>query len=998
MKEKKLLNKHQCQPNEDTDDSDDDKPFRVTLATTSTALPKTQSPNVLKGLSSPVHGSSHSAKTKVSIKKSDKDLKDDISLSSKFQLKIMEVHTVRIHDFDDDKARKMQHCSQWWLLSLAVFLLAFTVQANENGVKTAVFLSPKFELGAGQVEDKYYLNVDFPRGHIAIKEFNGEVVDELGNPVPLHETYLHHWVVRKYYAPKGVEVPENNGDHQKLDMAENIRVRNAGVCQGDVLGQYFGIGSETRKTTVYIPNPYGIEIGNPAEIPSEYEERWMLNVHAIDTRGVVDRMGCTECRCDLYNLTRDEHGRPFPSGYVGGLKCCHDKTQCMVQEGFENIKRSLYLRYTVKWVDWEDTIVPVKIYILDVTDDGKRVDHGSTEQVESQGCKVEYDVESCNGNDLENNRCIDTKRASIVMPHGGDVIYGVAHQHSGGLGSTLFREDGQPICSSIAIYGEGEEAGNEAGYIVGMTSCYIQPGTVRISDKETLILESYYNSTQKHTGVMCLFYILVADSPPKHVFSLAILLDALKMLSVYQWAIVFIGVIATVIGTNHAARKMQQCSQWWLLSLAIFLLALTVQANENGVKTAVFLSPKFELGAGQVEDKIYLNIDFPRGHVAIKEFNGEVVDELGNPVPLHETYLHHWVVGKYYAPKVVDEVPEGNGDHHKLHKSKHIRVRNAGVCQGDVLGQYFGIGSETRKTKVYIPDPYGIEIGNPAEISSEYEERWLLNVHAIDTRGVVDRMGCTECRCDLYNITKDEHGRPFPSEYVGGLRCCHDKSQCMVQEGFENIKRSLYLRYTVKWVDWEDTIVPVKIYIFDVEYDVEPCNSNDLGNNGCIDTKRASIVMPHGGEVIYGVAHQHSGGLSSTLFKEDGQAICSSIAIYGEGEEPGNEAGYIVGMTSCYIQPGTVRVFDKETLILESYYNSTQKHTGVMGLFYILVADSPPKHVFSLATLLEALKMLSLYQWALIFVGVAAAVFGVHYLRRNRKEGSYQSINRAVDI
>ncbi|XP_043691376.1 uncharacterized protein LOC122642042 isoform X2 [Telopea speciosissima] len=457
--------------------------------------------------------------------------------------------------------------------------------------------------------------------------------------------------------------------------------------------------------------------------------------------------------------------------------------------------------------------------------------------------------------------------------------------------------------------------------------------------------------------------------------------------------------------------KMQHCSQWYLLLLAIFLLALTVQANENGVKTAVFLSPEFVLGPGKVENKFYYNIDYPRGHIAIKEFYGEVVDELGNSVALHETYLHHWVVERYYAPKGV-EVPEGNDD--GLHLSKNIIVRNSGVCQGNVLGQYFGVGSETRKTKTYVPDPYGIEVGNPMEIPNGFEERWLLNIHAIDTRGVVDRLGCTECRCDLYNITRDQFGRPLRPGYTGGLFCCYDQVQCSLKEGFESVKRSLYLRYTVKWVDWEDTIVPGKVYLLDVtdtgkrahdsarlgalhgcqvEYEVESCGANGLANNGCVDTKKASIVMPHGGSVIYAVAHQHSGGVGSTLYGEDGRVICSSLPIYGEGKEPGNEAGYIVGMSSCYPQPGTVRIFEGETLILESNYNSTQKHTGVMGLFYILVADSPPKPMLSLRTSVHELKMLSKYSWALVFIGVAVAVIiGVGYLRRNEREGGYQSI------
>lgn len=67
--------------------------------------------------------------------------------------------------------------------------------------------------------------------------------------------------------------------------------------------------------------------------------------------------------------------------------------------------------------------------------------------------------------------------------------------------------------------------------------------------------------------------------------------------------------------------------------------------------------------------------------------------------------------------------------------------------------------------------------------------------------------------------------------------------------------------------------------------------------------------------------------------------ICSSLPIYGHGIEAGNEAGYIVGMTTCYPRPGSVKVLDGETLTLESNYSRSEIHTGVMGLFYILVAD-----------------------------------------------------------
>lgn len=78
----------------------------------------------------------------------------------------------------------------------------------------------------------------------------------------------------------------------------------------------------------------------------------------------------------------------------------------------------------------------------------------------------------------------------------------------------------------------------------------------------------------------------------------------------------------------------------------------------------------------------------------------------------------------------------------------------------------------------------------------------------------------------------------------------------------------------------------------------------------------------------------------STELVQDGRVICSSLPIYGEGKKPGNEAGYIVGMSTCYPRPGSVKISKGETLTLLSNYSSDQRHTGVMGLFYLLVAES----------------------------------------------------------
>ncbi|XP_020220155.1 uncharacterized protein LOC109803116 [Cajanus cajan] len=402
----------------------------------------------------------------------------------------------------------MRFASQDWVLSWALLLLlscttysSTAMGKPENNIKTDVFLSPKFELGPGSVVNKDYLDVDFPRGHVAIKSFNAEVVDESGKSVSLQEVYLHHWLVVKYHQPKNVS--HNNS-------TDNIvPVRNSGFCQGDTLGQYYGLGSETRGTDTDVPDPFGVEIGNPSEIPHGYEEKWFINVHAIDTRGVEDRSGCTECRCELYNVTKDGDGKPLSPYYRGGLDCCPDNSQCRLKKGFKGPKRSFYLKYTVKWVNWDKYVVPLKIYIIDVTDVLNKSKGMSPEHT----CKVEYEVEPCNKG-YNSSACIDVKRTSLPMKTGGYVIYGVGHQHAGAIGSTLYGQDGKVICSSIAKYGNGTEAGNEKGYVVGMSTCYPKPGTVKIRDGETLTLEVIYNSNERHTGVMGLFYFLVAEHLP----------------------------------------------------------------------------------------------------------------------------------------------------------------------------------------------------------------------------------------------------------------------------------------------------------------------------------------------------------------------------------------------------------------------------------------------------------------------------------------------------
>ncbi|KAL4341120.1 hypothetical protein GQ457_08G034600 [Hibiscus cannabinus] len=327
---------------------------------------------------------------------------------------------------------------------------------------------------------------------------------------------------------------------------------------------------------------------------------------------------------------------------------------------------------------------------------------------------------------------------------------------------------------------------------------------------------------------------------------------------------------------------MKSSSLGWLFLVPILVTSsLPLLQAFRTVNTSVFLSPKIDLEPGLVSNKYYYGVDFPRGHIALKSFNAEIVDEAGNPVPLYVTYLHHWLVVRIFVRKGL-----GTSDISKLNSSDYIFGRNSGICNDGVLDQFFGLGSETRRTATHIPDPYGIEIGNPAEIPSGFEETWAINVHAIDTRGVEDMIGCNECRCDLYNVTSDASGSPLSPNYKGGLQCCYDGRRCRMKEGFNGMNRTVYLRYTVEWVDMDTSIIPVK-----VEYDIKSCRATGSTRNACIDDKRVSLEMPFSGYVIYGVGHQHFGAAGSSLYWQGGRVLCSSLPIYGRGEKAGNEAG-----------------------------------------------------------------------------------------------------------
>jgi len=93
-------------------------------------------------------------------------------------------------------------------------------------------------------------------------------------------------------------------------------------------------------------------------------------------------------------------------------------------------------------------------------------------------------------------------------------VYAVGHQHVGGdaaHGIRLIRDaTDEVLCTSLPKYGSGTAAGDERGYVTGIKPCiFAEP--IRMRSDEVVRIESFYNTTYEHFGVMSLWILQVAD-------------------------------------------------------------------------------------------------------------------------------------------------------------------------------------------------------------------------------------------------------------------------------------------------------------------------------------------------------------------------------------------------------------------------------------------------------------------------------------------------------
>ena len=224
--------------------------------------------------------------------------------------------------------------------------------------------------------------------------------------------------------------------------------------------------------------------------------------------------------------------------YVGGWRCCEhgvflidtDK-ECSDPKCSKEPQDEIFMKYT--------------FYVEDVTPETRKMETAACCDVTSttQGVEnIEYDIPACApGTPVA--RCLHTVETVQPVayyhrhpksPHDRhranelvDLVFAAPHLHVAGLSLELFDDiTNKSLCSVFAspdnqggvMYGNGTEAGNENGYLVGLRPCTWAGGEApRFQRNHPLRTRAVYNASHGHTGVMSLWLMDVSPVPDSDV-------------------------------------------------------------------------------------------------------------------------------------------------------------------------------------------------------------------------------------------------------------------------------------------------------------------------------------------------------------------------------------------------------------------------------------------------------------------------------------------------
>jgi hypothetical protein len=216
------------------------------------------------------------------------------------------------------------------------------------------------------------------------------------------------------------------------------------------------------------------------------------------------------------------------------------------------------------------------------------------------------------------------------------------------------------------------------------------------------------------------------------------------------------------------------------------------------------------------------------------------------------------------------------------------------------------------------------------------------------------------------------------STYRGGWRCCEhgmflvdtDKA-CKTPNCTEKVVDEVFMKFTFYYEDVNASTKELENAACcdvtgsgqgdtNIEHDVVPC-AEGTPPEQCVFVAESVQPLAYFGslpgsrpwgsdlvDLVFAAPHLHWAGNSIELFDhETNETLCevhrtpdnSGGVMYGTGDEPGNERGYLTGLTPCSWGGGRARRFRRDhKLRTRAVYNATTYHTGVMSLWLINVA------------------------------------------------------------
>lgn len=291
-----------------------------------------------------------------------------------------------------------------------------------------------------------------------------------------------------------------------------------------------------------------------------------------------------------------------------------------------------------------------------------------------------------------------------------------------------------------------------------------------------------------------------------------------------------------------------------------------------------YYSESFPLLPGQM---LFTNpaktpVPMPNGTFGIVGLIGDIAKEVEKGVyesaSLSEVYDHHWIV-------------------------EDLRHQNLLCSYGP--NYVFGIGAESRNSPVTFPKSHGYIVKDGDE--------WGANIHLLRTDSGKDLVGndpylaskeCAEC---FYAPGK---GPKCDAKRNGTFQCCGDDCYdgscfCPTKPGTPQTTIKYALRYTLNYTRDVDALVPIGVGVFTTPncatfYEVHENNEQPES----LSTTTFDINVD--AHLMLSIGHLHTGGINISYFVND-KLVCTSYPGYGtKADEPGNELGHLVSMSTCY--------------------------------------------------------------------------------------------------